>query len=242
MTVALRGVKDAYHRMQVELLGAALICDPSGALFLPDYAALVVSDLHLEKGSSFARRGQLLPPYDTAATLDMLARIIERYQPKTVISLGDGFHDVRASERLPALYAIKLKSMMERRDWVWITGNHDPERPANLPGESVEELALGPLIFRHEPKRAGGRDGGRGEIAGHLHPAARIVKYGQSVRRPCFVSDGQRLIMPAFGAYTGALNILDRAFHGLFAEATLRAYMLGAKRVYSIARGALRHG
>lgn len=238
MTTGLRGAGEAYHRTQVELVGAALIFDPSGALFLPDYATLVVSDLHLEKGSSFARRGQLLPPYDTAATLDMLAMIIQRYQPKTVISLGDSFHDVRASERLPALYAIRLKSMIEHREWFWIAGNHDPDRPANLPGESVEELALGPLIFRHEPMRGAGQ----GEIAGHLHPAARIVKYGQSVRRPCFVSDGQRLIMPAFGAYTGALNVLDRAFHGLFAEAALRAYMLGARRVYPIARGALRHG
>ncbi len=222
----------------IELHGVAALCDPSGALYLPELHMLVVSDLHLEKGSSFARRGQLLPPYDTAATLEMLAAALARYRPRTVVSLGDSFHDPRASERLPPIYAMRLRALMQHRDWFWIAGNHDPERPADLPGDCVEELAVGPLTFRHEPSHAAGR----GEIAGHLHPAACIVQRGRAVRRPCFASDGERLIMPAFGAYTGALNVLDRAFRGLFVDETLRAYMLGRGRVYAIARGSLRGG
>lgn len=232
---AVWGNGEAYSLAHGQVRGVATIYDPCGALYLPDLHMLVVSDLHLEKGSSFARRGQLLPPYDTAVTLDMLATVIARYQPRTVISLGDSFHDAKASERLPSLYAIRLKSLMERRDWFWITGNHDPDRPVDLPGDCIDELAIGPLTFRHEPSRINAQ----GEVAGHLHPAARIVRRGRSVRRPCFASDGERLIMPAFGAYTGALNVLDRAFRGLFVDTTLRAYMLGQGKVYPIAHAAL---
>lgn len=235
MRTAVWGNGESYSLAHAEVRGVATIYDPCGALFLPDLHMLVVSDLHLEKGSSFARRGQLIPPYDTAATLEMLAAVIARYQPRTVISLGDSFHDTKASERLPSLYAIRLKSLMEHRDWFWITGNHDPDRPKDLPGDSVEELAVGPLTFRHEPSRTEAQ----GEVAGHLHPAARIVRRGRSVRRPCFASDGERLIMPAFGAYTGALNVLDRAFRGLFVDASLRAYMLGQGKIYPISHGAL---
>jgi len=168
MSTAVWGNGEAYSLAHAELRGVATIYDPCGALFLPDLHMLVVSDLHLEKGSSFARRGQLIPPYDTAATLDMLAAVIARYQPRTVISLGDSFHDAKASERLPSLYAIRLKSLIDRRDWFWITGNHDPDSPADLPGDCVEELAIGTLTFRHEPSRIEAK----GEVAGHLHPAA----------------------------------------------------------------------
>lgn len=221
--------------IDVEICSMAAVCDPLGALYLSDMQLLVVSDLHFEKGSSFARRGMLLPPYDTGVTLDMLDRVIARYQPKMVISLGDSFHDSRASERLPAVYALRLRALMAGREWIWITGNHDPLVPVDLPGDSADELAVGALIFRHEPSRIRIA----GEIAGHLHPAARIVRRGRSVRRPCFASDGERLIMPSFGAYTGALNVLDRAFRGLFSLETMRAYMLGRDRVYPVAYGAL---
>ncbi|PRD41014.1 metallophosphatase [Phyllobacterium phragmitis] len=217
------------------IAGVEAVCDPTGALYLPQMRLLVVSDLHMEKGSSFARRGMLLPPYDTGATLDTLAAVIARYDPATVISLGDSFHDPEASARLPALYAIRLRGLMAGREWIWITGNHDPHRPVHLPGDVASELAVGPLVFRHEPRLVSAP----GEIAGHLHPAARIVRRGRSVRRSCFASDGERLIMPAFGAYTGALNVLDRAFHGIFAEERLLAFMLGANRVYPVARSVL---
>jgi len=224
-----------YGTAEMAIAGHACVCDPSGALYLESDRILIVSDLHFEKGSSFARRGMMLPPYDTATTLAALAKIIARYNPACVISLGDSFHDGQAAARLPALYAAELSALMAGRDWIWITGNHDPEHPADLPGETFSELALGNLVFRHEPSK----NASPGEIAGHLHPAAKVVRRGQAVQRRCFVSDQSRMIMPAFGAYAGGMNILGRAFHGLFDAQTITAYMLGQTRVYPMVRTAL---
>lgn len=221
-----------------EIAGERAICDPRGVLFFPELDLLAVSDLHLEKGSSFARRGILLPPYDTAATLRMLQEVVDRYRPRTVISLGDSFHDPEASGRMPEPFRRQLEQMAAGRDWFWITGNHDPLAPHGLPGETVGEIAIGNLLFRHEPSSGAVE----GEIAGHLHPCARIVQRGRSLRRRCFASDGRRMIMPAFGAFTGSLNVLDRAYAGLFLRETLRAYMLGADRIYRIAGSMLRPG
>ena len=223
---------------EVELAGERAMCDPRGVLFLPAYDLLVVSDLHLEKGAALARRGTLAPPYDTATTLNRLRRVLDDYRPGVVVSLGDSFHDGEGSARLPAVYRAALAGMMAGRDWFWIAGNHDPDAPENLPGRSVAELVVGGLTFRHEPKKGATE----GEIAGHLHPGARVVLRGRSVRRACFASDGGRLIMPAFGAYTGTLNILDRAYAGLFGMERLTAYMLGRGRVFPIAGAMLRAG
>jgi DNA ligase-associated metallophosphoesterase len=222
----------------VGLAGECALCDPRGVLHFPDLGLLCVSDLHLEKGSSIARRGALIPPYDTAATLARLAEVVAAYRPKIVVSLGDSFHDGWGAERLPAPFRQTLEALMAGRDWFWIAGNHDPDAPADLPGETVKELAVGALRFRHEPSR----DEAEGEVAGHLHPCARIVQRGRSVRRRCFASDGSRMIMPAFGAYTGSLNVLDRAYHGLFRTETLMAYMLGAGRVFAMPGSMLRPG
>ncbi len=235
MNVALQTTKTAHGTAQIAIAGHRAVCDPSGALYLEDDRILIVSDLHFEKGSSFARRGMMLPPYDTASTLAALAKVIVRYQPASVISLGDSFHDGQAAARLPALYAAELAVLMARREWIWITGNHDPDHPADLPGETFTELAVGNLVFRHEPSK----QACRGEIAGHLHPAAKVVRRGQAVQRRCFVSDHSRLIMPAFGAYTGGMNILSRAFHGLFDVQAITAYMLGHGRVYPMVSKAL---
>ncbi|MRG57733.1 putative phosphoesterase [Phyllobacterium sp. YR620] len=236
MNPAFHTTKTALHgSAQIAVAGHPAIGDPSGALYLEDDRVLIVSDLHFEKGSSFARRGMMLPPYDTASTLAALAKVMARYDPACVISLGDSFHDGKAAARLPAVYAAQLAALMAGREWIWITGNHDPEHPADLPGETFTELAFGNLIFRHEPSKFACR----GEIAGHLHPAAKVVHRGQSVQRRCFVSDHSRLIMPAFGAYTGGMNIMSRAFHGLFDIHALTAYMLGRARVYAMAGKAL---
>ncbi|MDP3899147.1 MAG: ligase-associated DNA damage response endonuclease PdeM [Mesorhizobium sp.] len=221
-----------------EIAGARALCDRRGALFFADHRMLVVSDLHLEKGSSYARRGVFLPPYDTAATLDRLEAVIADHRPDIVISLGDSFHDRTASARLPDLFRERIAAMAEGRDWFWVTGNHDPDAPEGLPGRSVREIAVDRLVFRHEPL-AGRADG---EIAGHLHPGARIVRRGRSVRRACFAGDGRRMVMPAFGALTGTLNVLDRAYSGLFDWPAFRAHALGAKRVYTLAASALRPG
>jgi len=214
------------------------VCDPRGALFVPAWRLLAVSDLHLEKGAALARRGSLVPPYDTAATLARLRHVIDDYRPHIVVSLGDSFHDGQGSARLPEVFRSALRDMMAGRDWYWIAGNHDPDAPDDLPGRSVQELVVGPLTFRHEPVAGAGN----GEIAGHLHPGARVVLRGRSVRRPCFASDGNRMVMPAFGAYTGTLNVLDRAYHGLFGVERLIAYMLGRGRVFPIAGAMLRAG
>lgn len=214
------------------------VCDRLGALYVSAYRLLVVSDLHLEKGSSFARRGSMLPPYDTLATLRRLEEAVARYDPRAVISLGDSFHDPFGAERLPEPMRAKIAAMAAGRDWFWVAGNHDPHPPRDLPGETVEEIAIGRLRFRHHPSSGASV----GEVAGHLHPGARIVRRGRSVRRACFASDGARMVMPAFGAFTGKLNVLDKAFHGLFCSEGFRAHVLGAERVYSIARPQLAPG
>ena len=146
-----------------------MLADLSGALFWEEQRLLVVSDLHLEKGSSFAARGVLLPPYDTVATLSRLAAVIARHDPRMVIALGDSFHDRDAHERLSAPDRDALAALQARRDWIWISGNHDPALPSDLGGVVATEVAIGPIAFRHEPT------GAVGEIAGHLHPKARVA-------------------------------------------------------------------
>lgn len=223
---------------EMVIAGEQALCDPCGALYIPALDLLCVSDLHLEKGSSLARRGMLVPPYDTAATLLRLRAVIDRYRPRTVISLGDSFHDADGAARLPGMIRADIAALTVGRTWFWVAGNHDPQPPAGLPGETVEALALGNLVFRHEPSP----QPSEGEIAGHLHPCARIVQRGRSVRRRCFATDGVRAIMPAFGAYTGSLNVLDRAYAGLFLREGLMAYMIGARRVFAISGGILQPG
>ena len=212
------------------LAGVGLHADVAGALFWPEQGMLAVADLHLEKGSSFAERGVLLPPYDTAATLARLNALIVRYAPRLVVALGDSFHDGRGPARLADTDRATLKAMQRGRDWVWIAGNHDPEPADNIGGRFLPVLKLGTLTFRHEP---GGEESG--EIAGHLHPVARVARRGRAVSRRCFVSDGVRLVMPAFGAYTGGLNVRDRAFARVFETLTFTAHMLGLERVYAVA-------
>lgn len=215
----------------VEIAGEALVCDASGALWWPGEETLIVSDLHLEKGSSLARRGMLIPPYDSAATLGLLEAAIARLRPRTVIALGDSFHDNQGHERLPGECRDRLGAMMEGRQWVWIAGNHDETPPVSLGGIAASQFLRGALTFRHEPSPAPQP----GEIAGHLHPCARLVRRGRAIRRACFVHDGTRMIMPSFGAYTGGLNIRDNAFAGLFDKAGRQAVLLGRDRVYPVA-------
>ncbi|MEP3435805.1 MAG: ligase-associated DNA damage response endonuclease PdeM [Hoeflea sp.] len=217
--------------VEIDVNGTLVLCDRVGVLWLPASRALVVSDLHLEKGAAFARRGMLLPPYDTAATLIRLGGAIARYDPRLVICLGDSFHDRGGSEYLPDPYRQDLRALQRGRDWAWIEGNHDPEKPVGLDGAWYSELHLETLVFRHEPQR-GAADG---EIAGHLHPAARVVRRGKGVRRPCFASDGKRVVMPAFGSTTGGLELRHPAMRGLFEQSALIAHLLGSKRIYSVA-------
>jgi uncharacterized protein len=213
----------------LDVVGVSFIADLSGALFWQDESLLVVSDLHLEKGSSFARRGVLLPPYDSAATLALLALVIARRKPRMVIALGDSFHDGDGHNRLSTADREAIVVMQARRDWIWISGNHDPALPSDLGGVVAEEVAIGPIAFRHEPT------GASGEIAGHLHPKARVSTRGRSMERRCFACDGERAVMPAFGAYTGGLSIRDAAFAKIFQTLGFMAHVLGDNRLHSIA-------
>jgi uncharacterized protein len=173
----------------------------------------------------------LLPPYDTATTLKQLAILIERYAPRLVIALGDSFHDGGGASRMADISRATLMALQRGRDWLWIAGNHDPDPTDGIGGRFADVLALGALTFRHEPSS----HQCDGEIAGHLHPLARVARRGRAVSRRCFASDGKRLVMPALGAYAGGLNVRDRAFASVFGALTFTAHMLGERRLYAVA-------
>lgn len=209
--------------------GADVVLRCSGAMYATTHNALMVADLHFEKGSAYASRGQLLPPYDTRETLSRLEREVAAVQPDLLIFLGDSFHDGRAEERLAGDDAERLSALARGRTLIWVVGNHDADGPRTLPGEIIDEMTLGTLVLRHEPQ-TGAQPG---EAAGHLHPAARVAGRGGSVRRRCFVTDGSRVVLPAFGAYAGGLNVRDVAFAGLFSTRPLAA-ALGTSKVHPI--------
>lgn len=211
---------------QMRVAGAPIEALPDGALWLARSRTLVVSDLHLEKGTSYARSGQLIPPYDTRATLARLAATMLAVKPKRVVSLGDSFHDLGGPARMDDADRATLLGFVGAVDWVWIEGNHDPLIPETLGGTVCDELIVDGLVLRHEP-RVGAISG---EVAGHLHPCAMVAARGRAVRARCFATDGVRLVMPAYGAYTGGLNLRDPAFAPLFPDGAL-ALMIGRTRV-----------
>jgi uncharacterized protein len=227
---------DDFTEQPISICGKAFRAHMSGAIYWPAEKALIVSDLHFEKGSSFAARGQMLPPYDTRETLRRLAEVLDTYNPETIISLGDSFHDAAASERMDAVDLQTLRILQEDRDWIWITGNHDPKIAASLAGHVLPALTVEGITLRHEPSLGAVTH----EIAGHLHPAARLVMHGTALRRPCFVGNGLRLVMPAFGAFTGGLNILDTAFDPVFGSNGMAVWMLGQEGLYPVAPRLLR--
>jgi DNA ligase-associated metallophosphoesterase len=215
----------------LSICGKPFTADSSGALYCAAEHTLLVADLHLEKASAYAERGALLPPYDTRQTLVRLAEVIDRYQPARVIALGDSFHDIRAADRIRADNLEILHLLQEDRDWIWITGNHDGEIHSSLGGRVVSDVQLAGITLRHHPSPAGVTH----EIAGHLHPAARLSMYGYSIRRPCFVGNGRRVVMPAFGTFAGGLNVLDDAFQPLFGNGGFAVWMLGQEGLYPVA-------
>jgi uncharacterized protein len=270
---AIKTDTDAFDAWTIELGGVELSADRSGVLFLAVSRTLIVADLHLEKGTSLARRRALLPPYDTRSTLRRLALAMERLGPKTVIALGDSFHDSEGAARLCEEDRARLAALQRGRDWLWIAGNHDPKLPVELGGERADDWRCGGVVFRHEPSSGvpphpnplptgergrlsrgsaprvpsprWGEGQGEGaaemhEVAGHLHPCARVSRSGHTQRRPCFAFGGGRLILPAFGAYTGGLNVLDAAIAGLFAAEYPAIAVLGRSGVYPVARHQLR--
>ncbi len=219
--------------LSITINGETLLLDTSGAAFWPAERSLIFADMHLEKGSAYARGRQFLPPYDSMATLMRMAAAVAKFNPKRIIALGDSFHDGGAAERLPAEARALLTAMAP--EFVWISGNHDPDPPSWAGGIVTEEWSAGGLIFRHEPSA----DCRPGEIAGHLHPCASVAKWGRSVRRRCFAADTRRMILPSFGAYTGGLDVGEIPIAGLFGV-RFHAYMLGTERVYAIPREPVR--
>jgi hypothetical protein len=186
--------------------GETFMASPAGTLFWQRQNALLVADLHLEKASWFARLGQLLPPYDSHATLSALAAAVEKTGAGKLYCLGDSFHDRFGCERLPADSRALLESLTGRLDWTWIVGNHDPGFADHCGGTIAEEVEVEGLILRHEA-RTGDR---RPEISGHFHPKLRLSLNGRSIARRCFVASDRKLILPAFGSLTGGLDARHR--------------------------------
>jgi DNA ligase-associated metallophosphoesterase len=220
--------------LALELAGAEALLRPSGALWLERERLLVVADLHLEKGSAYAARGQLLPPYDTRETLARLAAEADQLRPHTILLLGDTLHDGEAEARLAADDVRTLTTIAAMAELVWVVGNHDADGPRALPGRVAAGWSARHLSLVHQPAAAPRF----GEVAGHLHPCARIKGRVGSVRRRCFVTDGERLVLPAFGAFAGGLNVRDAAFHGLFRREPL-AVALGERRAHAVGWGQL---
>jgi uncharacterized protein len=228
--MAMRGVPLTRRACEIKIGADIFIADASGALWHEAERTLVIADLHLEKGSSFARRGMLLPPYDTTVTLAALSATVSRFAPRRVVSLGDGFHDDEGAARLSVDGRAALRSLQLGRDWVWVAGNHDPRAPTGLPGDHALACHVGGVVARHEPRL--GAPGVEGEIAGHLHPVAHIAARAGGVRRRCFATDTRRCVLPAFGAYAGGLDLRHEAFVNLFDFARLQAVVIGEARIH----------
>jgi DNA ligase-associated metallophosphoesterase len=224
----------------ISLAGATFQAELNGALLWPDEATLVVADLHLEKGSSYASRSrpQFLPPYDTSATIARLEQLLARHDSRRVICLGDSTHDSGAAERIDPTSAERIAALTAGRDWIWITGNHDPEPPASWGGTVLREVAIGNVVLRHQ---AGGEtpDAQTCEISGHFHPTASVETRLARVSGRCFALNGRRLVLPAFGAYTGGLNVLDPAIARLF-DFAFNVVLLGRRRLFAFSSASLR--
>jgi DNA ligase-associated metallophosphoesterase len=210
--------------------GAGLLADASGALYWPEKETLVVADLHLEKGSAFAANGTLLPPYDSRETLRRLQAVLQRHRARRVICLGDSFHDTAATDRLAAEDTATLRRLTASHEWIWITGNHDPNAPDGLGGIAAAEYRSDRLVFRHEAAAQAA-----GEVSGHFHPKASVPARGRAVGGRCFVTDGDRLILPAFGAYAGGLDVRDPAIECMLGSA-YTVFILGRTRVHAFQR------
>lgn len=195
------------------LQGAALSALGSGALFWPDAGLLVVSDLHLGKAERILRRGgSALPPYETRDTLSRLEADLAHTSARRVICLGDSFDDIAASQMLRDEETLWITRLQAGREWIWMEGNHDPG-PVDFGGSHLAELSLGPLTFRHIAQ-----PGAIGEVSGHYHPKASVSLRGRSISRPAFLLDDDRLILPAFGTYTGGLRTSAAALDRLMRQ------------------------
>ncbi len=191
--------------------GRNFVATRDGALFDPASGALFVADLHLEKASWYARFGQMLPPYDSLATLTALRAEIARFAPVSLWCLGDNFHDGGGPARIGGAARALLDDIGRFVDLHWIVGNHDPELTETFGGTTHDAAMVGGLALRHIARPAAPRDGIDGTLSGHFHPKLRLTVRGRRVARACFVRSTHNLILPAFGSLTGGLDAFDRA-------------------------------
>jgi DNA ligase-associated metallophosphoesterase len=229
---ALRSLKPSPCQTQMEIVfaGEEIVLDASGALYFSKHSLLVVSDLHLEKGSFFAARGNPVPCLDTRDTLQRLAAAIECYRPSTVVSLGDSFHDLRAGERIaPADAAFLARLVDSAGQWIWVTGNHDPEISARFEGKTAVSFKVGAITLLHKPE-----DGLSPVIGGHYHPKHRFRGARQAISGPCFVLGDELILMPAFGAYAGGLNAARDPISELFADQSRQQILIYANKLWAI--------
>ena len=218
------------HVIQLNFCGEICALWADGALYLPSHQTLVVSDLHFEKGHAQSVAAPL-PRYDTDMTLSKLSEIVYKINPQRCIFLGDSFHNAEVAKRLPETYRKIIDDMSKSRDFVWIEGNHDSNLPAFLPGDSRSDFTLNNLYFTH--KLSAGTELRSGLISGHYHPKARINLKLRRISAPCFIEDGRHLILPAFGTFTGGLNILDKAIQSVLTTPQ-SAYMCHAGKIYHL--------
>ncbi|QMU57881.1 MAG: ligase-associated DNA damage response endonuclease PdeM [Boseongicola sp.] len=208
------------NALPIAFAGETLTLLPSGALLWANVDLLAVSDLHLGKSERIARRsGSLLPPYEITETLTRLAKDIQHCKPRTILCLGDSFDDTHSATALSDSHRDTLNILQAGRNWLWVEGNHDPG-PLDIGGTYLAEHKQGPLTFRHMAKTPSDH----GEISGHYHPKARV----KGTSRPCFLVDQTRLMMPAYGCYTGGLNWTTPDLRQLFASKAT-AYLTGRK-------------
>jgi uncharacterized protein len=212
------------------MLGAEhFLAHLSGALYHPASETLIVADLHLEKGSFFAMRRQMLPPYDTAVTLARLTAVVVERRPKRLIALGDSFHDRNGPSRMPPDAMEAMGQLARSTELVFVTGNHDPVETFADFADCRAEMRIGTITLRHEPLARR-----EPQIAGHLHPVAKVVSPKGALRRRCFAEGRSTLILPAFGAYAGGLNIRDKAFLDVMDGDVPKAHVLGQKQIFSV--------
>jgi len=205
-----------------------MIIHGDGTIYWPEQKVLIVSDLHLEKGAALSS-GAPLPAFDTIDTLQRLQRRVEALQPQTTILLGDSFHTTERAFRLPPDNLALLQKMGALTDFIWVTGNHDRHLPERLPGKATDEVTIQDIRFCHEADNLAGQY----TVSGHYHPKARVKLRATTLSARCFVQDGINLIMPAFGSYTGGLNICHDAFAPFISQKSI-IHLIHDNKAYSM--------
>ena len=230
MTVTPVEPQDKQRVIQLNFCGEICELWADGALYLPSHNTLVVSDLHFEKGHAQSTAAPL-PRYDTDMTLSKLLEIVDKSNPQRCIFLGDSFHNAEVARHLPEAYRQILNDLSKGRNFVWIEGNHDSELPRFLPGKVYSDFALNGLYFTHQVTAE--TEQRRGLISGHYHPKARVNLKLRRISAPCFIEDSRHLIMPAFGAFTGGLNVLNKAIQSVLTSPQ-SAYICHAGKIYHL--------